>query len=235
MPTITSAATRGAVRTRTSSLIFGASWFDVRDQTNGTSVSVNTNDSTAIRASEVSAAGTTTWDNNRYFIAFDTTSITSTPSSATLYIYGSTSVNTDLIAVKVTSGSSFNTTTNVATTNYSNIQGYSLGVDWTGFVTDYSGVVSFPVLGWNAITLNSTALSDMNSLNTFKLALVNYSNDYLYDPPLGNYRLGLSSLSFAPYIDYGTGGYTGKVLSIASASISKVDGVLKSTISKINT
>jgi hypothetical protein len=233
MPTITSAATRGSVRARQSTLIFGSSFETTRDQTNGTSVSVNTNDSTAIRASEVTAAGTTTWDCNRYFIAFDTSSITSVPGSATLYVYGSTAVLSDLIVVKVTAASSFNTSVNVATTNFSNIEGYSVGVDWTGLVTDYSSVVSSPVLGWNAIPLNSTALSDMDSLSTFKLSIVNYTYDYLYQSPFGNNRLGLSSSSFAPYIVYG--GFNNKIYSISLASVANVDGVSIGSITSINT
>lgn len=233
MPIITSAATRGSVRARQSTLIFDSSFETTRDQTNGNTVSVNTNDSTAIRASEVSASGTITWDCNRYFIAFDTSPITSVPSSATLYVYGSTAVLSDLIVVKVTAASSFNTSVNVATTNFSNIEGYSVGVDWSGLVTDYSSVVSSPVLGWNAIPLNSTALSDMDSLSTFKLAIVNYTYDYLYQSPFGNNRLGLSSSSFAPYIVYG--GFNNKIYSISLASVANVDGVSIASITSINT
>jgi hypothetical protein len=165
-------------------------------------------------------------------MAFDTTSITSVPASATLYIYCSTNFTSDLIVVKVTAASSFSTSVNVATTNYSNIQGYSLGQDWTGFVTDYSSVASFFTSGWNAIPLNSTALSDMNSLTQFKLSLVNYTYDYLYNAPiLSGVATGITALTNAPYIVYTSFG--NKVYSIPFTSVAKVNDVLNANIANV--
>jgi hypothetical protein len=232
MAIITAATTRGSVKVTGNSGVY-ASWQDIRDFTNGTSVSVNTNDTTAIRVSDTTTKLTTTWNCNRYFIAFDTTSITSTPGSATLYVYGLSTANNDIIVVKVTQASSFGTGSNVATTNFSNIQGYVYAQDWTGFVTDYSGVYA-ALLGWQAIPLNSTALSDMNTYTNFKLAIVDY-NDYTYAGPLGGQilNLGLNSLTNAPYIEYTS--FNGKVNSIALASVNNVDGVSIGSISKINT
>jgi len=231
MATITSAATRGSVKAQGISSLY-STWEEIRDFTNGTSVSVNTNDAQAIRVSDVTTKLTTTWTCHRYFMAFDTSAITSVPGSATLYIYGNTTATSDLIAVKATAPT---TSTNIATTNYSNISGYLATNSMAGLVTDYSSVAGpgLSTTAYNAIPLNSAALSDMNSLTTFKLALVNYSQDYLYVAPLGgqDLRMGIS-ITNAPYITYT--GFGGKIYSISLASISKVDDTAISNIGSIN-
>jgi hypothetical protein len=231
MATINSAATRGSVQASGTDALY-ATWEEIRDFPNGTGVLVNTNNSQAIRVSEVTTKLTTTWTCYRYFMAFDTSAITSVPGSATLYIYGNTTSTSDLIAVKSTAPT---TSTNIATTNYSDISGYVASNSMAGLVTDYSSAAGpgLSTTAYNAIPLNSAALSDMNSLTTFKLALVNYSQDYLYVAPLGgqDLRMGIS-ITNAPYITYT--GFGGKIYSISLASISKVDDTAISNIGSIN-
>jgi hypothetical protein len=229
MATINSATTRGSAKATGNDNIWG-SWEEVRDFINATSVSVNTNDSQAIRVATVGFIPIT-WFCYRYFMAFDTSSITSVPGSATLYIWCQTTGSSDLIAVKATAPT---TSTNIATTNYNSIDGYSTGVGMNGYVTDYSSVAGpgFSTSSYNAIPLNAAALSDMNSLTTFKLALVNYSYDYLYNAPTGDFRTGIN-VTNQPYIQYTA--FNGKIYSIPLLSIGNVDGVSLTSISKINT
>lgn len=230
MATINSAATRGSVRATGTDSIW-ANWEEVRDFINGTSLSVNSNDAQAIRVSTVTSGLGTTWTCTRYFMAFDTSSITAVPGSATLYIYCQTTNSADLIAVKATAPT---TSTNIATTDYSNIVGYASNSSMGGLVTDYSSVAG-PFLStssYNAIPLNAAALSDMNSLSTFKLALVNYSYDYEYIAPFTDFRTGIN-VTNQPYIEYTS--FNGQIYSIPLANISKVNDVLKGNINKINT
>ena len=230
MATINSATTRGSVRATGTDAIY-STWEEIRDFINGTSLSVNGNDAQAIRVATVSSGFVTTWTCTRYFMAFDTSSITAVPGSATLYIYCQTTNSADLIAVKATAPT---TSTNIATTNYSSIDGYTAGVGMNGYVTDYSSVAgpSLSTSSYNAIPLNAAALSDMNSLSTFKLALVNYSYDYEYIAPFTDFRTGIN-VTNQPYIEYT--GFNGKIYSISLASIGNVDGVSFSSINKINT
>jgi hypothetical protein len=230
MATINSATTRGSVRATGTDAIF-ANWEEVRDFINGTSLSVNSNDAQAIRVSTVTGGLGTTWTCTRYFMAFDTSSITSVPGSATLYIYCQTTNSADLIAVKSTAPT---TSTNIATTNYSDIVGYASNSGMAGLVTDYSSVAGpgLSTSSYNAIPLNAAALSDMNSLSTFKLALVNYSYDYEYIAPITDFRTGIN-VTNQPYIQYT--GFNGQIYSISLASIGNVDGVSFSSINQINT
>jgi hypothetical protein len=233
MATINSATTRGSVKASGTDLSFG-SWEDVRDLTNGNSVSVNTNDAQAVRAGQVISKLATTWTCHRYFMAFDTSSVTSVPGSATLYVYGNTTATSDLIAVKATAPT---TSTNIATTNYSNIVGYTPGTlsPMQGFVTEYSGYIApgWSTTGYNAIPLTAAALSDMDSLTTLKLALVNYTYDYLLTGFIGTTVQTGINITNPPYIEYT--GFGGKIYSISLASISKVDDISKGSISRINT
>jgi hypothetical protein len=229
MATINSATTRGSAKASGNENIW-LDWYEIRDFVNAGSVVVNTTETTAIRVSTVNTFPIT-WYCNRYFMAFDTSAITSVPGSATLYIWGYLTSSSDFIAVKATAPT---TSTNIATTNYSSIDGYVAGVGMNGYVTDYSSVVNPPLsnTSYNAIPLNAAALSDMNSLSTFKIALVNYTYDYLYSAPSAEFRQGINATN-QPYIEYT--GFNGKVYSISLASIGNVDGVSFSSINKINT
>ena len=232
MPTINSATTRGSVKASGTDLSY-FSWEEIRDFTTAQSVSVNTNDAQAIRASQTTTKLATTWFCYRYFMAFDTSSVTSVPGSAFLNIWGNTTATSDLIGVKATAP---NTTTNVATTNYSSIVGYTPGLQMNGYVTDYTGVINpgWSTTGYNSIPLTSAALSDMDSLSVLSIALVNYSFDYLYLGWLGvaDYRTGIN-ITNQPYISYT--GFGGKIYSIPLINVSKVDDRSVSSINKINT
>jgi hypothetical protein len=231
MPTINSSTTRGSVRVAGFDTTF-SSWEEVRDVTNGTSAVVNTNNTGAIGADEVFSKLGTSWSCRRYFMAFDTSSVTSVPGSATLYVYGQTNASSDLIAVRATAPT---TSTNVATTDYSNIDGYVQTLTMDGYVTEYSDPISsgWNTTGYNAIPLTAAALSDMDSSSTLQVALVNYTYDYLYSGWFGGSYLTGIYITNQPYIEYT--GFGGKIFSIPLADISKVNDVLKSNINKMNT
>ena len=231
MPTINSSTTRGSVRVTGFDTIF-SSWEEVRDVTNGTAAAVNTNNTGAIGADEVFSKFGTSWSCRRYFMAFDTSSVTSVPGSATLYVYGNTNASSDLIAVRATAPT---TSTNVATTDYSNIDGYVQTLTMDGYVTEYSDPISsgWNTTGYNAIPLTAAALSDMDSSSTLQVALVNYTYDYLYSGWFGGSYLTGINITNQPYIEYT--GFGGKIFSIPLADISKVNDVLKGNINKMNT
>jgi hypothetical protein len=231
MPTINSSTTRGSVRVTGFDSVF-SSWEEVRDVTNGTAAAVNTNNTGAIGADEVFSKLGTSWSCRRYFMAFDTSSVTSVPGSATLYVYGNTNASSDLIAVRATAPT---TSTNVATTDYSNIDGYVQTLTMDGYVTEYSDPISsgWNTTGYNAIPLTAAALSDMDSSSTLQVALVNYTYDYLYSGWFGGSYLTGINITNQPYIEYT--GFGGKIFSIPLADISKVNDVLKGNINKMNT
>jgi len=231
MPTINSSTTRGSVRVTGFDTTY-SSWEEVRDVTNGTAAAVNTNNTGAIGADEVFSKLGTSWSCRRYFMAFDTSSVTSVPGSATLYVYGNTNASSDLIAVRATAPT---TSTNVATTDYSNIDGYVQTLTMDGYVTEYSDPISsgWNTTGYNAIPLTAAALSDMDSSSTLQVALVNYTYDYLYSGWFGGSYLTGINITNQPYIEYT--GFGGKIFSIPLADISKVNDVLKGNINKMNT
>jgi hypothetical protein len=233
MPTINSATTRGTVQSQGNDFLY-SSWEEVRDLTNGNSVVVNTDNSNAILAGETINKLGTTWDCSRYFMAFDTSSVTSVPGSAFLNVYGFSTSTTDFIGVKATSPS---TSTNIATTDYSNIVGYSPTLPMNGNVTEYTDYVSAGIstTSYTSIPLTSTALSDMNSLSVLQIALVSsYDYDYVWFGGFATtrYRTGISATN-APYITYTAFG--GQIFSLPLIDVSKVNDISISNINAINT
>jgi hypothetical protein len=244
---LSAAATRGSVRSTTSTegFPFDPWTYDVRDGFGGLfSAAVNTNNTKAVAVQDTYTSGLdiTTRTCARYFMAFDTSSITETVQSATLFVYKQSIgfSNGDLIPVKATAPT---TSSNVTTLDYDAIfqyeVGYPMDSNTVGNVVDYadSPTASW-VTGWNAISLNTAARGDINTLTEFKVALVNYTYDYLYIDPSGgipgtNIGNGINALSNPPYIEIETG--TGQwVLSINPILTRKVDGVTGTNIRNVN-
>ena len=134
---------------------------------------------------------------------------------------------------------------NLITADFDALPGFSAGNTMSGNVTDYSSeVTSWSTSGYNSITLNSTALSDLTSLNTFIVALVEFDHDYSNVAPaqdgtqrrVGLYYSDSSGTSLDPYIDYtlAATGYANNVNGVASANIGSVIGVATANIDKIN-
>jgi hypothetical protein len=139
----------------------------------------------------------------RAILSFDTSGITATPQSATLNIKGSSHKSADLIVISATLADSSqvqaadfwnNSTANSATA-------YSSEIEMTSWSTS----------GYNTITLNAAALSQMTSADVFTVGVVGHDYDHDYSDPgaTTNFskktRLILSDTSGTsqdPYLDY---------------------------------
>lgn len=208
-----------------------ASWDDARDATSATA-STPTNILLKI------ATSSGPFDIYRSMQAYDTSGISLTPDSATLTMHGAGfSVANNVIVVKVNAAATGASDAAFVDTDFGEI-------DWS---TTYSAEITINSSTWqrnvfNSITLNATALSDMNSLDEFKLAIVAIT-DYNDDGTAASTKTGPAWYSQAggiasrrPYIDYveGSAGYGNSVCGVPSASISAVEAVATANISKIN-
>ena len=146
-----------------------------------------TSDNICIRAKQYTygaAPGTKVLWFNRTFIDFDTSGISEVPTDGTLQIYGYSQAFGDVIAVK-----SDHTAAGLQTSDYTAINGCSSQLaasdgDGTGTFASCATVYgpelsTWTTLGYNSFTLSAAALSDIASLSTFKVALLNHDNDYL--------------------------------------------------------
>tara|TARA_B100001778_G_C18555269_1_gene615031 strand:+ start:421 stop:1143 length:723 start_codon:yes stop_codon:yes gene_type:complete len=177
----------------------------------------------------------------RSFLQFDTSGITSTVSSATLKIQGYVNGNADIIIVKSSAfGSGYEGST-LSTADYDAITGFTDDQDMNGNVTDYSSeITTWSTSGYNDITLNSTALTDMQNDNAFKIAIINHDHDYKnVDPGInatnagGMYFEAYTGTETDPIIEYTLAGYGNDVIGVASSNIAKVIGIATGDIEKI--
>ena len=141
----------------------------------------------------------------RVFMSFDTSGISVAPSSANLRIYGKTNDTSDLIVVKSTQQLPL---PSPETQVFNDLDGWTSGYDDSN-LTAYSSEITFWNTGaYNSIPLNATALSDMASLSTFKVAILNHEYDYEDDAPsgvdvsVGMYFTQETGTDKDPYIDY---------------------------------
>jgi hypothetical protein len=164
----------------------------------------------------------------RIFIHFDTSGISSAPSAATLNIRGHSSGNdADIIVLKSTAMSGDGSTALAASEFFSSI--------------DYNTAYSSEVTTWNlsannAITLNSTALTDIGNNDNFTVAVVEFDADADNTATSDNVAAGVD-YDTTMFIDYtaAVSGYGHKVSGVASANIGKVNTVATANIGKINT
>jgi hypothetical protein len=204
-----------------------------RDATTGTFNGSSSRYVDAIKYSKVAGARGNTYNINRYFIEFDTSGISVTPTDAELSLYGFTNGGADFFVVKAdfSDGS-------ITNGDFQSIVGWSTGVDNSSNVTKYSSEVeTWSTSGFNDITLNSDALSDMASEDNFKLCLIQAENDLANSDTVAVVNTGLWRTSNTIHLDYteGTAGYGHKVSGVAAANIGKVSGVATANIGKINT
>jgi len=158
MPTINVSSTSGVVRNT------GTTYSTVRTATTGDSVLVG---GTSRAIGQYYNDPTSTYFIYRAYLAFDTSGITATPQSATLNIYIPLTSGFDFI---VQDASAPDLTTNLASTDYDAFGGAGFGITFT------------PVEGWNAITLNASALGNMDTNSIFKLSIRGI-NDYSNSAP----------------------------------------------------
>ena len=198
-----------------------------RDGTTATSIASNPSYSTiGIEYKKAAGRGSTTYSIYRSYFYFDTSSITSTVSSASIVITGWTYTSGDIIVIPSTAfagdGSS-----NLVSSDYDNI---SYNANYGDEVVSWS-------TGSNSVTLKSTALSDIQNNNYFICAIINYDHDYLNNEPGSSitYSNGINFASTA-YLDYtAASGPAGvdEVIGVSSANISTIYGTSYSGIDKI--
>jgi len=126
----------------------------------------------AIRSTLTTARGTSTYTITRSFFYFNTSSITTAPDSGVLKVYGRTFVNSDVACVKSNHGFS------ISTADFDAILGWQAGVNNQSNVTHYANILtSWSNSGFNSFTLNSDALVDIRSNNTFQVCLLDFPYD----------------------------------------------------------
>ena len=155
---------------------------------------------------------------SRLFFEFDTSAISVAPSGGTLRIRGHYSrTDSDLILVRATQSGA------VVAADFDEIYNASSELaasDGAGAGTldgisglKYSAVkTSWSTSGYNFFTLTADALSDIASLSSWAVCIMNYDYDFLdIAPPLGTLvgagvrMSNYSSTSSDPYIDYTPG------------------------------
>ena len=118
----------------------------------------------------------------RAFMFFDTSGISIAPSEATLKVFGFGSNSLDLIVVKstaatITEAGSFNDLAG-ASTGLGNTDGAGAGtLAGVSGLTYSAEIATWNAVAYNDIALNSTALSDMASLDDFKICIMSYDYD----------------------------------------------------------
>ena len=243
MPDIYSDTTDGVVyHDQNEASVANDGWVLCRNSATGSSATSTSIHSTA--GVYVKKWSTDQFTIRRSFFAFDTSGVGTSDSNCAvtpiLKIYGRTVGTTDIIVVKATAP---DLSTGIATNDFNALDGWNSSFSSSDLTAYSSEVTTWSTSGYNDITLNSTAQSDMNSLSVFKVAIIEYDYDYLgveYNPgPSGEIGAGMyynhaSSLADGkrPYITYteGSCGYTHEISGIASNNIGSVIGVAAADI-----
>ena len=202
MPTIYSDASDGSIYTVSTS-----NWAAVRDATTGTAIDNDTRRNYAVRARAVSGGRGSQWQVWRTFMYFNTTGVTDTLASATINIRGYQYGTADLWVVKSTQGTALDNT------DFDAITGWEAGENnlTNENVIKYcdSEVTTWSTSGYNSITLNAAALSDIVSLNEFCICLIEADYDLPNNEPIPNvdvragvYFADYTGTSYDPYLDY---------------------------------
>lgn len=242
MPTtnITAAATGGFVRSNVTSTGNDATDFATARNKNTGDVIDLTDTADLIGAIKQSGRGATTFSVGRLFHAFDTSGITSGVTSVTLQIERAATSDCDLIVVKA---SKPDTSTDLVLADFDAIPGFTDDASMSGNVTEYSSEIVEGTIGTTRtdVTLNSTAISDVQSLDTFAIAIIEHTHDYSNVTPTdASGFVFLEGVTGPPaseqprLVVVTSDGYTHNVMGVAAANIAKVDGVATANIAKIN-
>ena len=187
------------------------SWASIRNASSGNADNNNDQDVSGVLAFYSSRGGGSV-GLVRSFFEFDTSGISVAPSSATFWLRGYAASSADIIAVRSEHSATLANGDFDALYGASTALGNSDG-SGAGTLAGVSGLTySAEISTWNAsdyneISLNSTALADMASLDTFKICVMEYDHDYL-DVAVtsilntGWYWTERGGTSQDPYIDY---------------------------------
>lgn len=208
----------------------------VRDSSTGSSTLTYTTSgtsNTAIEAALVSGRGGYQGRCNRTFLFFDLSSITGTDTitAATVKVRGSGILGTtDTIIINSTAWGGDGTTTSLTTSDYSNI---SHSTNFSSELTTWSP------FAYNDFTLNSQALTYMNSDGYLNCAVIEHAYDYSnVSPSVGTAAsAGVWFLNSTDkikiVITHSPSGYGNDVIGVASANINSVIGVATADISEV--
>ena len=222
-----------------------STWLQARDSAGGTSADNYSSHTSAIRVRrQAGRGGGTLYGVTRSFYHFNTASITSPVSSATLKLHGigSGDNTASIIGVKSNAfGGDGNS--DLVNGDFDSIVGYATGQDLTGNATDYTGRIlttAWNTSGYNDLESTAALRTDMYNDDDVIICVMDYTNDYLNVALTSNVALtyGLvfteySSTSADPYIEYELQTMT-KVNGVADGDITKVIGTTNSNMAKIN-
>jgi len=184
----------------------------------------------------------TQWKLNRSFFPFALSPLAGAVASAELKIYadnlGDTGTNSSTVYAVAA------TTLADSTADYGNV--FSSG---TTLGTLYGSTTISTALGYHTITLNSDAISDINTAaaasNTLTIGLMGYYDYNNTDPSTNAQKIAIYYSEFGggggtgadPKLEltFASAGYGHDVVGVASANIGKVNGVATANIGKINT
>jgi len=190
----------------------------------------NGNQSYAMAVLHSSSRGGNMYTIRRSFLWFDTSGIGQV-SQASLKIYGYSSGTADVIAVKSTAYGGDGSASLVAA-DYNNFA--------TGSGNDYSSeITTWSTSGYNTITLNAAALTDIKNNDALIVCLMEYDYDHQDQVPSsvdiksGMYYDNRTGTDYDPYLDYTLPVYGNDVMGVATGSISKVTGVATASIEKV--
>ena len=211
-----------------------AGWANARGASTGTlGGSSDAEGDSGVAVFGFAGRGATQFRIHRSFFFFDTSGITGTVSEATLKINFQNQRQNDANAIAVKSdafggdGSSA-----LAADDFNNLD----------FSTAYSGEIDTSNLStYTNITLNSTALTDMQNNDELIIAIINYDYDYSnVEPSAGNNKVSItfadqSGTSLDPRITYTEAtGYSHDIMGLAAANIGKVNTLATANVGKIS-
>jgi len=160
-------------------------------------------------------AGGDQYDCYRYFAAFDTSGITVKPESATLKLYGFTYTDAQIVVIKVNSGATGDSSTDYVATDFNQTSSTAYSSEITSWISE----------AYNEITLNDAALTDMASLDEFKIAVIDHDYDFNNQtPPNGStrrtgwYHVDEAGTSKDPLVSYVAGSVSGLTYSQSEAA-----------------
>ena len=210
-------------------------WSSIRDAATGVVYSFPTTDynSSAIEAFHTPGRGSNVYRVARSFLLFDTSSITGTVSSADLSIYGYVRGTADVIAVKSDAYAGDGSSGIVA-------------ADFNNFDTStpYSSeVTSWSTSGYNDISLNSTARTDIQNNNVLIVCVMEHDYDFQDSAPssaaftAGMYNVGYTGTSRDPHLEVtvSAGATVHTINTVAVANIATIKSVAHANIAEINT
>ena len=242
MPTVYAHTSDGYVR------MIDSSWSDTRDATAGSEVnSTAQGQNQAVQASTVKGGQ---YAIARSFFLFNMSGVSGTVSEATLNLFGyigSSDSVADYFVVKSTHATSGGTIA-LGTDDYDTITGWdtSTSADGNGAgdqesnVTKYSSeITSWSTSGYNSITLNAQARSDMVGNTFFAICVMNSTSDLRDITPTGGFSNAMfyanrTGVARDPKIVYTIAtGYGEDIMGVASANIATVNGIATANISEV--